>query len=141
MPIQPVDLILVAKGIASSGLGEAGDRSATSRAYYGVLHHCLEVMPSKFVPAKAALKREGSHRAVIEAMESWGRARGAGSTDAQQAARKLTQLKRRRVCSHLHMGFACKWKAATCIADAERIMTLASAARAARDKATSPPET
>lgn len=133
MPIQPADLIIIAKNLASSEFGEVGARSAVSRAYYGALHTCFDALPTEFQPDESDLKREGSHRAIIDAMARWGKAIGAGRGDAQQAARKISQLKRHRVVADYVLSDEWRLEATMCIAVAEEIIGSVSRARAKRD--------
>lgn len=94
--MEPIEFIDTARQLASVG-GEGALRSAVSRAYYGALHACNGQVPAQFAPGEAAQRSEGSHNAIIDAMEKWGRSLTGGRSEAQMAARKIVQLKRFRV--------------------------------------------
>ncbi|MFY1903265.1 hypothetical protein ACOTBZ_26630 [Achromobacter xylosoxidans] len=94
--MDPIEFVTAARQLIDMS-GEGALRSAVSRAYYGALHICNAQIPVQFAPSEAELRSEGSHNAIIDAMEKWGRSLTGGRSEAQMAARKIVLLKRSRV--------------------------------------------
>lgn len=94
--MDPIEFLVAANQLITLS-GEGALRSAVSRAYYGALHACNTQIPAQFSPTEADLRSEGSHNAIIDAMEKWGRSLASGRSEAQIAARKIVKLKRSRV--------------------------------------------
>lgn len=140
MAIEPTAFLSLAQALALNKADEAAHRSAVSRAYYGALHACLVALPSEFAPDSESLRRGGSHKATIDAMAQWGRAPGSGRLDAQQAARRIGQLKRHRVTADYKVDEEWEIDADKCVAMAAEVLVLASLARGKRDKSANLPE-
>ncbi|WP_334067248.1 hypothetical protein [Burkholderia cepacia] len=133
--MNPTEFIRTSKRLTEIADCEGDLRSAVSRAYYGALHACLDALPTEFAPTTERMMQLESHRAVIDAMEVWGRLPGAGRLNAQFAARAISKLKRSRVNADYRIVDQWMIDATQCIAEAERIVDLVSEARAQRDKA------
>lgn len=104
--MNPLDFIAIAEKLADAGMGEAAFRSAISRAYYGAFHCCREGIPRDLIPSKDTMRKEGSHKAVLFALEAWGRSTRDGRTDAAIAARKLGKLRLARVIADYKLAEA-----------------------------------
>ncbi|AIO65406.1 hypothetical protein [Burkholderia oklahomensis] len=122
--MSPLDFIEVARLLAASQNSEAAMRSAVSRAYYGALHNCNECVPKDFAPKAEEFVDASSHRAIIDAMERWGRQLVPRRTEAQQAARLISKLKRLRVQADYKVTTEWDVDASACIATAEKIVQL-----------------
>ncbi|AIT22278.1 hypothetical protein BTN_2323 [Burkholderia thailandensis E254] len=126
--MSPLEFIEVARSLAMSQNSEAAMRSAVSRAYYGALHNCNECVPKDFAPKAEEFVDASSHRAIIDAMERWGRQLVPGRTEAQQAARLISKLKRLRVQADYKVDTDWDVDASACIAMADKIVQFTSVA-------------
>lgn len=130
--MDPTEFLSTARQLVATG-SEGAYRSAVSRAYYGALHVCNGLVPAEFAPSQAEMHSDGSHNAIIGAMERWGRSLGAGRTDAQMAAKKIAQLKRWRVVADYRIKQTWDIDAEKWVSVAEEISRLVVAARSKRD--------
>lgn len=120
--MSPLEFIEVAHLLSKSQPSEAAMRSAVSRAYYGALHSCNESVPDEFAARAEEFVDASSHRAIIDSMERWGRQLVPGRTDAQQAARLISKLKRLRVIADYRLAAEWDVDVGECIAIAEKIV-------------------
>lgn len=133
--MDPIEFVSAARQLVNMS-GEGALRSAVSRAYYGALHVCNTQIPMQFSPSDAELRSEGSHNAIIDAMEKWGRSLTGGRSEAQMAARKIVQLKRCRVKADYRINQPWDIDAAKSVRIAEEI---AAHVTMARSKWSEPP--
>lgn len=131
----PEDFIDAAGKFLSPEFGEAGQRSAVSRAYYGAYHCCSRSLPADLLPAKETLYEAGSHKALVWALEAWGKSPRNGRLNAQRAARKLARLRRARVDADYRLADRLTHDASNCVESAQEVRNLIEDARRQFDKA------
>lgn len=133
--MNPDDFIEAAAKFISPEFGEAGKRSAVSRAYYGAYHCCSRSLPVDLLPKKATLYEAGSHKALISALEAWGTSLRNGRLSAQRAARKLARLRRARADADYRLADRLTYDPLNCVEDARHVQDLIKDARRLFDQA------
>jgi uncharacterized protein (UPF0332 family) len=133
--MRPDDFIDAAEKFLSPEFGEAGIRSAVSRAYYGAFHCCSRSLPTDMLPDQATRYEAGSHKALIGALEAWGNSPRNGRLSAQRAVRKLARLRRARVDADYRLADPLAHDPSNCVQDAREVLNLIEDARRLFDKA------
>lgn len=128
MSITPADLLSIANRLADGETDEASARSSVSRSYYAALHACMNGLPETLRPPAESSYQKGSHRAIIDAMERWGKSSALGRGEAAVAARYLAKLKRQRVVADYRIYGPWTADAVACISDAKRVIELVAVA-------------
>ncbi|WGS54615.1 hypothetical protein LFL96_26775 [Paraburkholderia sp. D15] len=133
--MSPSEFIDAAEKFLSAEFGEAGRRSAVSRAYYGAFHGCSRCLPVDLLPAREARYEAGSHKALVGSLEAWGNSTRDGRHSAQRAARKLARLRRARVDADYQLASRLTFDPSNCVRDAREVLSLVENARRLFDKA------
>jgi hypothetical protein len=128
--MAPEEFIKTGERLISVGAEETEQRSAISRSYYGAFDGCLASLPDQFSPTREAVNGSTSHKAVLNALSNWGNSLSAGRTQAQQAGRRLTALKRARKRADYDInGTLSATDLQNCIADARDVLVRVTAAQ------------
>jgi hypothetical protein len=121
--MTPDDFISTADKLLADPCNESDKRSAISRSYYGAYHGCIESLPDEYAPTDSEFQSSESHKAVIDAVARWGKDLVQGRTDAQQAARRLSYLKKERKKADYEIGAAVDERAAaSCVDDCRFVL-------------------
>jgi uncharacterized protein (UPF0332 family) len=138
--MTPEEFISTAERLLKEPCVEADKRSAISRSYYGAFHASVQSLPPQFAPTKDAVNSGESHKAVIDALASWGSSRLKGCTDAAQASRKLASLKRARRRADYEIAKDLEQSdLASCILNSRKVVELVKYARQRFDQTETSP--
>lgn len=131
MSIEPKDILATAQKLHEGGADTESDlRSAASRAYYAALHAAHLALPNDLTPSVSELRSDGSHEAIIRAVDVWAKAVRNGRNEAKLIERNLRSLKSiRKTADYELTGNFLISKSLRAITDAKEVLVDAARAK------------